>query len=94
VPPLTVTQMVPALQDAMSRLTPLIVDEGRIRKDFRTTLQSLANDPERKDTQCRLLLMAWNILNRLDEEDDPATRPDRAAIRLVLGLTCHCLRRS
>lgn len=93
VPALTMTQMIPVLEDAVLRLVR-VFPEGRSRKELRTALNDLAEDPELKDTSCRLLLVCWRALERLDQEDASATRPDRAAIRLGLGLTSHCLRSS
>ena len=91
VPPLSLPEITPALEDAVVRLAR-VLPEGRTRAELRATLDELASDIKQRDTVCRLFLLAWEALNELDRLDDPATRPDRTAIRLVLGLTCHCLR--
>lgn len=41
------------------------------------------------DTECRLLLIAWDALSRLP--DTPETLPDRDGIRLILALAARAL---
>jgi hypothetical protein len=56
----------------------------------RATAQ-LGNDlgTRSEDTECRVLKLAAAALERLP--DDPATRPDRDVIGLVLTLAAHAL---
>lgn len=87
----TLEEMELALDDAGDRLLTAL-EEGWQKEQLRTSLVGLSKVPKGRDTRCHLFLTSKQMLDQLDDLNDPETAVERESIRLVLDLTLASLK--